>query len=422
MRAEGVGRVMAMGQAVMLVGALVAVEAAPADAQDLVFTNASVVDVTTGSVLQDQTVVVEDGRITAIGAGTIPAGAEPIDLGGRYLVPGLMDAHVHVGTESQAVRALRSGVTTARSMGASHYADVGLRELIRAGHAQGPEMLAAGYHVRPNPAEGFFLDHPDMGDYRSGGVRGSEATAAMVDRLVSRDVDFVKTNATERAGLPDTDPRKQLYAEDELRSMVETAGRHSIGVAAHAHGDEGGRAAVQAGVRSIEHGSYLSPETLQLMADRGTYLVPTIAIVTDLAEPGGDYDIPFLIVRGQHMLPRIRETAAEAYRRGVRIVAATDTGYGPGSIVRLSHELMEFVDLGMSPLEALQAATTVPAELFGIQDRTGRIAEGLEADLVVVERNPLEDISVLQDVLLVVSDGRVVHQVGDWPGLRPVSQ
>lgn len=227
--------------------------------------------------------------------------------------------------------------------------------------------------------------------------------------------------ATERAGLPNTDPRRQFYSEGELRAIVEEAARGGVGVAAHAHGDAGARAAVAAGVRSIEHGTYLSEETLGMMRDRGTFLVPTIAIVRDLTLAGGDYDNAVLNIRGRHMLPRVQEMARNAHRMGVRIVAATDTGYGPNSTTTLAHELLELVEVGLTPLEALRAATTTAAELFGIQDRTGRVAPGFEADLIVLERNPLEDIGVVQDVLMVVSDGKVIVQRGDWPGERPVS-
>ena len=157
-----------------------------------------------------------------------------------------------------------------------------------------------------------------------------------------------------------------------------------------------------------------------MMVDRGTYLVPTIAIVRDLTIAGGDYDNAVLNIRGTHMLPRVQEMAAMAHRLGVKIVAATDTGYGPNSTTTLAHELLELVEIGMSAHEALQAATTTAAELFGIDDRVGRLEEGFEADLIVLERNPLEDIGVLQDVLMVVSDGDVIVQRGDWPG-PPVS-
>jgi imidazolonepropionase-like amidohydrolase len=393
-------------------------------AQDLVLTNANLVDVTTGTVREGVSVLVTGERITGIvdGPASAPDGGRTVDLMGRYLAPGLMDAHVHVGSEDQALRALRSGVTTMRSMGASHYADVGIRELQRNGTMEVPELLAAGYHVRPPAAEEFFQDHPELGHLREGGIQGEDAVRAMTRALVSRDVDFVKTNATERAGLPNTDPRKRFYSLEELTAIVETAGESGVPVAAHAHGDDGGRDAVLAGVRSIEHGTYLSPETLGLMVERGTFLVPTIAIVRDLTIAGGDYDNAVLNIRGRHMLPRVQEMARNAHEMGVKIVAATDTGYGPESTTTLAHELLELVEIGMTPGEALRAATTTAADLFGIADRTGRVEEGFEADLVVLERNPLEDIGVMQDVLMVVSDGRVIVMRGDWPGQRVVSQ
>ena len=400
------------------------VAAADVGAQDLVLRNANVVDVADGSIRTGMTIVIADGRFLSIEADAPDAapGVPVVDVGGMFVAPGLMDAHVHVATEAQARRALLGGVTTMRSMGSDHYADVGMRELQQAGWLEAPELLAAGYHVRPNPAESFFQDHPDLGAYYDEELRGPEAVRAMTRALVSRGVDFVKTNATERAGLPNTDPRRQLYDEEELRAMVDEAERGgAVGVAAHAHGDAGGRAAVAAGVRSIEHGTYLSEETLSMMRERGTYLVPTIAIVRDLTIAGGDYDDAVLNIRGRHMLPRVQEMARNAHRMGVRIVAATDTGYGPNSTTTLAHELIELVDIGMTPLEALRAATTTAAELFGIEDRTGLVAPGMEADLIVLERNPLEDIGVVQDVLMVVSDGEIAVQRGDWPGGGPVS-
>jgi imidazolonepropionase-like amidohydrolase len=124
--------------------------------------------------------------------------------------------------------------------------------------------------------------------------------------------------------------------------------------------------------------------------------------------PGGDYDNAVLNVRGRHMLPRVREMASRAHARGVRIVSATDTGYGPESVLRLSHELLELVNVGLSPLEALRAATTTAAALLGIEDRVGQVAEGFEGDLLVLERNPLDDIGVFQDVLLVMNNGKIV--------------
>lgn len=391
--------------------------AIPASAQDLVLTGAHVVDVVEGTVLENRAVHIEGERIVAIVGddAPIPAGARVVDLRGRYLAPGLIDGHVHIATPADAQRALRFGVTTMRSMGATHYADVGMRELQRAGHLSAPELFAAGYHVRPPAAVEFFIDHPELGAMMGDEVRGEDEVRAMTRALVSRDVDFVKTNATERAGLPETDPRKQFYSQAELAAIVDEAAQGNVPVAAHAHGDIGGRDAVLAGVASIEHGTYLSETTLRLMAERGTYLVPTIAIVRDLTIPGGDYDNAALNIRGRHMLPRVLETARMAHELGVKVVAATDTGYGPNSTTILAHELLEFASIGMTPLEALRSATLVPAELLGSADRIGQVSEGFEADLIVLERNPLDDIGVVQDVLMVVNDGEVIVQRGDWP-------
>ena len=408
---------------VLLFLALVVLVPVPTTAQDLVLTKANVVDVASGAIIEGATVTVSDGMIKSVDAGGAApgSGARVVDLGGRYLAPGLMDAHVHIGSEADARRALLTGVTTMRSMGAGHYADVGMRELQRSGHANTPEYLAAGYHVRPQMAEGFFQDHPELGALDAGNVTNADAVRSVARALLSRNVDFIKTNATERAGLPNTDPRKQLFGEAEIRVLVEEAERAGIlGVAAHAHGDEGGRAAVAAGVRSIEHGTYLSEETLSMMADRGTFLVPTIAIVRDLTIPGGDYDNAVLNIRGRHMLPRVQQMAADAHRLGVKIVAATDTGYGPNSTTTLAHELLELVTVGLTPLEAMRTATINAAELFGMEDRVGRVEGGLEADLIVLEFDPLRRIGTVQDVLMVISDGEVIVQRGDWAG-RPMS-
>ncbi|MFM9014838.1 MAG: amidohydrolase family protein, partial [Gemmatimonadota bacterium] len=225
---------------------------------------------------------------------------------------------------------------------------------------------------------------------------------------LDRGVDWIKTRGTERAGLPDTDPRKQVYTEAELRAIVEEAATKNVPVMAHAHGDEGAYAAVAAGVKSIEHGTYLSDSTLRLMKQKGTWFVPTLSTVVDLTQPGGDYDDPVLALRGQHMLPRLEDAIRRAHALGVRIAAGADTDYGPEGTTRIAHEVMRFRALGLSPVEALATATSGAAELLGIAARTGRLAAGMEADLIVLEANPLEDPMALQDVLVVITDGRVV--------------
>ncbi len=381
----------------------------------IVFINVNVIDGVSDKVLKDASIVVADGKIKEISTGkTNTEDAKVIDLKGKYLMPGLIDAHVHIRTFDAAERALMSGVTTARSMGVSHFADVGFRKLAQAVKIESPEILAAGYHVRPKPADAFFLDRPDLAGLMDSEVRGSDAIRKMGKAMVDGGVNWIKTNATARAGLPQTDPREPYYNEEEMRALVEEGAKNGIPVAAHAHGDEGGRAAVVGGVRSIEHGTYLSKETLKVMAGKGTFLVPTIAVVSDLTLPGGDYDNPLLEIRGRHMYPRIKETATEAHRLGVKIVAATDTGYGPNSVLRLSQELVELVGVGLSPYEAVKAATSLAAELLKVDDNTGRIAVGLDADILVIERNPLENIDAIHDPILIMNNGKIVMNRTEW--------
>jgi imidazolonepropionase-like amidohydrolase len=316
-----------------------------------------------------------------------------------------VDAHTHIASLDAAKRALESGVTTVRSSGVSHFADVGLRELVRQGAVPGPDMLASGYHVRPRLAEEAFLGDPSLASLLAGGLRTPDDVRRAVRANLTRGVDWIKVLATERAGLPDTDPRKQALTEEELRAAVEEAGR--VPVQAHAHGDEGARAAVRAGVRSIEHGTYLSAETLALMSERGVFFVPTFTTVMDLVEPGGDYDIPLLRNRGRHMLPRLRGAVSQARQKGVKIVTGADTGYGPNSLTRIAHEVAALAELGLTPVEALQAATLTAAEMLRLGGKIGAVEPGLEADLIAVEGNPLADPAALQDLLLVVSNGRV---------------
>lgn len=384
--------------------------ARPASSQTetLVLTNANVIDGASESPSMGRAVVIRDGRIVAIvAADAAPSGGVVRDLKGKYLLPGLVDAHVHIGSTSQARKALRTGITTVRSMGTGNYADIGLRELANKGIIESPEILAAGYHVRTHPSESLFIDDPSLSDLWSG-VHGADAYRRVTAANLERGVNWIKITSTERAGLPNTDPRKQTMTLDEITAVVDEATNRGVPVACHAHGDEGGRAAVIGGVRSIEHGTYLSEETLTLMKERGTFLVPTVAVVEDLMNPGGDYDDPVLQVRGRHMLPRVMEVVATARRLGVKIVAATDTGFRPDSTLTLQHEIEALTKCGLSPMEAIQAATSVAAELLEIDDRTGTIRQGYEADLIVVDQNPLENILSLQDVLMVVNNGKVV--------------
>ena len=385
--------------------ALIAQPAPPAGDR-IALVNANVVNVATGAVQDGQTLVLAGGRIQSIGTAAPPAGVKVVNVANRWVLPGLIDAHVHIASLPEMRAALQSGVTTARSAGVSSYADVGLRELVKKGYLPGPDLLAAGYHVRTFPAPELFLTDPDLGDLL-GGVTTVDAIRRVVRANLSHGAEWIKVTATERAGTPDTDPRKQMFSESELEVIVGEAALKSVPVMAHAHGAEGAHAAVKAGVRSIEHGTYLTEETLSLMAKMGTFFVPTADIVNDLAEPGGDYDNPVLQRRGQMMLPILKHAIQRAKALNVKIGAGSDTSYGAKSITTLAREIVMLADSGLTPLDALQAATTRNAELLRLEKEVGQVAQGFQADLLVVAGNPLQDVRTVLDPLLVVSNGKV---------------
>lgn len=380
---------------------------APPRSTMVAITHANVVDGVSAMVLRDATILLNDGVIQQIGVNLdVPAGATEMDIGGRWVAPGLMDAHTHISSLANARRALFSGVTTVRSASVPAYQDVEMRELARAGQVVAPDVLASGVFVSPDLGESVLAD-ARLGPL-AGGVNSSEQLRALVRVNLDHGVDWIKTRGTERAGLPDTDPRKQVYSEAQLRAVVEEAATRGVPVMAHAHGDEGAYAAVAAGVRSIEHGTFLSDSTLRLMKQKGTWFVPTLSTIVDLTQPGGDYDNPVLVLRGQFMAPRLEDTIRRAHAMGIRIATGADTDYGAGGLTRISHEVMRLHALGLTPVEALAAATSGAAELLGIGERTGRVAEGFEADLIVLAGNPLEDPAWLQDALVVVTNGRIV--------------
>jgi len=379
----------------------------PASPPRLTLVNANIVNVRDGSIRRGATIELSGGRIASIGASSGTAtGARVLDLKGKYVLPGLIDAHTHASDFAAFRRALESGVTTVRSAGVSNFVDVGFHRLVSDGVVAGPDVISAGYHVRPQMAQEAFLEHPELADLMSG-VTTIERIRKAVQMNLSHGVNWIKVLATDRAGTADTDPRKQVYTEDEIRAVVQEAATRNVPVEAHAHGEEGAMAAVRAGVRSIEHGTYVSDATLQLMKERGTYFDPTYTTVIDLVEAGGDYDVPVLRIRGQHMLPRLRDAIVRAHKMGVKIVTGGDTGYGRNSLTRIGQEVTHFVEMGFTPLEAIQSATVVNAEMLRLDKSIGLIETGFEADLIAVEQNPLETITTLQDPLLVISNGRI---------------
>ena len=373
----------------------------------LVLEHANLIDGISPEVVRDATVVVRGGRIESIGKNAgAPTGAEVVDVKGRWLLPGFVDAHVHLRNLAAARRALQSGATTVRVLGVPHFADVGLRELHRNGVTDIPEVVAAGYQIRPDLPEAFpdfFLDFPGMNRFLSG-LRGAENLRSVVRALAEHHVDFIKILATERAGTPQTDPRKRTFTDEEMAAIVDEARKAGIPVTAHAHGDEGARGAVLGGVRSIEHGTYLSDETLGLMKERGTYFVPTISAWNDADKD----ENPVIQLRGRTMQPRGRETTGRAWKMGVKIVAGSDNVYEPASSRGPADEIIQLVRSGMPAMDAIKAGTSVSAECLGVGKRVGSIKPGMTGDFVAVDANPLTDIGALQDLVLIVHDGKMV--------------
>ena len=385
-----------------------------AAAQNVDIVNVTLIDGTGAAARKGVSLTVRDGRIASIDT-QVPAttpGIRRIDLGGRYLLPGLIDAHAHIESPDAALRALRSGVTTARVLGDTNLQAIGTRDLVRAGHVPGPEMLVSPGHIRPKPGMAFFEVYPQFGDAINGELRGPDRIAEATRALIARGADVIKVGASERAGLAYTDPRRQELTEDEMRAAVNEAAKKGLFVAAHAHDRAGAAAAVRAGVRSIEHGTWIDDETLAEMKRRGTFFVPTLAVMSPLGDPqGNSADDVALQLRTQSMMGPLRAAVRKARALGVTVAAATDGSYADKDDtgrIRIAHEIAVLRnEIGYSPLESITAATLNGARVLGIEGRTGTLRVGMEADLVAYDGDPLADNRTFFEPRLVVSDGKI---------------
>ncbi|MFO0512557.1 MAG: amidohydrolase family protein, partial [Gammaproteobacteria bacterium] len=356
-----------------------------AGAQDLWLSNARLFDGRSGSAVRAVNLRIREGRIAEIVAAADRDGA--IDLRGAFLLPGFIDLHTHIEDPASARRALLAGVTTTRVLGDNYLKAMATRDLVRDGHVPGPQMLVSGGHVRPRLGESFILSYPQFGRYLESPLQGAGEVATVVRAVIDRGADVIKVGASERAGLARTDPRRQELSHEELRAAVAEAARSGLNVAAHAHDRHGANAAVRAGVRSIEHGTYVDDETLALMRKQGTFFVPTLAIMSPLGDPRGDgADDIALQLRTLHMMRPLRDAVRKARALGVTVAVGTDSSYGDRDDygrVRPAHEIQELIGCGYTPIEAITAATYDAARVLGIEGRTGSVAVGLEADLLV---------------------------------------
>jgi imidazolonepropionase-like amidohydrolase len=254
--------------------------------------------------------------------------------------------------------------------------------------------------------------YPEFADAIDGELQGAERIAAATRALMAKGADVIKVGASERAGLAHTDPRRPELSEQEMRAAVAEAAKGKLFVAAHAHAREGVASAVRAGVRSIEHGTWVDDETLAEMKRRGTFFVPTLAAMSPLADPrGSSADDVTLRLRTQAMMGPLRAAVRKAHAQGIPIAASTDGSYAEDDIgqIRVAHDIALMREhAGMSGLESITAATLNGARVIGIESRTGTVRVGLEADLVAFDGDPLADSRTLFEPRLVISDGRVV--------------
>jgi len=415
----------------LLVVAPAAFAAPAAGGAPVVVKAAGMLDVVAGRVVPNAVVVVEGGRITAVNPAELPAGAEVIDLGDRTLAPGLIDSHTHLAyqiepgfvfravTDTEADFAYRAaanarktveaGFTTVRDVGSVGFVDVALGKAVEAGWVVGPHVVPSGYALGVTGGHcdttGFAPGVHER-DPKTGIADGPWEAVEAVRYQIKHGARWIKVCATAGVLSFEGPVGAQQFSYEELEAIVQEAARHGVKVAAHAHGTAGIEAAVRAGVASIEHGSELSDEVIALMKERGTYLVPT----TYLADAIDLDALPAPIrAKAEHILPIAKESVRRAIAAGVPIAFGTDAAVYPHG--ENARELAVLVERGMSPLEAIRSATLGAADLLGLEDRAV-IEPGRLADLVAVEGNPLEDVSVFERVGFVMVGGRVVKGGG----------
>ncbi|HKD52474.1 MAG TPA: amidohydrolase family protein [Candidatus Acidoferrum sp.] len=381
-------------------------------------------------------VVVTDGKIVAAGtSAATPAGAEVLDLGDATLLPGFIDAHTHVtmmyredyaraeldnlqkpipemalDASFNARITLMAGITTVRDVGSYYYLDAGLRNAINRGVVPGPRMLVAVHAI------GATGGHCDETGYRAGvfgketgpeeGVINGADQARQAVRLAHKyGATIIKTCATGGVlSLADAVDTPQL-TQEELNAIVDEAHALKLKTAAHAHGAEGAKRAIRAGIDSIEHGSFLDDEALNMMKQRGTYYVPTLMAAEGLSEQmsKGVAIPPPILVKAHAAIAAIHQTFQKALGMGIKIGLGTDAAVYPHG--RNPEEFHQMVDLGMKPIEALKAGTSADAELLGLADKIGTLEPGKLADVVAVPGDPVENIRTTEHVFFVMKEG-----------------
>lgn len=388
--------------------------------------------------LSEMSIVVEENKITAIERGYITgdADAEIIDLKDQAVLPGLTDMHVHIEGESSptqylerftlndadvalrattyAQKTLMAGFTSVRDMGGSGV-NVALRNAINRGYVDGPRIYTAekaigttGGHADPtNGRKRLEMDDPGP---KEGVINSPEDARKAVRQRYKNGADCIKITATGGVLSLAKDGQGPQFTQEELEAIVQTANDYGFHTAAHAHGPEGMKRAVLAGITTIEHGTMMNEEIMALMKEKGTYYVPTISAGMFVAEkakqPG--YFPPVIVPKALAVGPQIAETFAKAYKNGVKIAFGTDSAVSPHG--DNGKEFGYMVAAGMPALEAIQSATLAPAQILGVSTQLGTLETGKLADIIAVPGNPEEDIAVMTKVSFVMKDGKVYKQ------------
>ena len=389
-------------------------------------------DVKTGKTLDNQAILVEGDKVVSVGPASgnqATSGTTTINLPNATVLPGLIDAHTHltgdpknIGYPSLGISVprhaltgaknarltLQAGFTTVRNVGAPGYSDVALRDAINAGDIPGPRMLVSG------PALSIAGGHCDNNllpyEYHAtsdGAADGIEAVQHKVREIIKYGADLIKICATGGVLSKGDDPQASQYTLEEMKAIVADAHRLGRKVAAHAHGAQGIRWASEAGVDSVEHASYIDDAAIAELKKNGTYLVPTLYLGDWFMENAEKNRVPdFLLVKAKAVMPAARKNVAHAFASGVKVAFGTDAAVYPHGLN--AHEFGVMVKLGLTPLQAIQAATVNAADLLGWSDKVGTIEVGKWADIIAVDGDPLKDVTTLEHVKLVMKGGEVV--------------
>ena len=392
------------------------------------------VDVRSGEVLSDMSVIVDGATIQGVEEGYLPGsgGDTIIDLRTHTCMPGLIDSHVHLTSEYSdqsdietfrlnpadyayrsvvfAEKTLLAGFTAVRDLGGSGNVNVSLRTAINGGLIAGPRVYTSGRSLattggHADPTNGMRMDLVEEPTPEDGVVNGPEDALRAVRQRYQDGVDLIKITATGGVLSVASSGQNPQFTEDEIRAIVGIADDYGFRVAAHAHGAEGIKRAVRAGVASIEHGTYLDEEGIELMKEHGTYYVPTITAgwwVADQSRIDGFF--PEVVrAKAAEIGPLIQDTFKRAYSSGVRIAFGTDTGVSAHGDNALEFRYM--VEAGMPAVDAIRAATLEAAALLGVDDRLGSVEAGALSDIIAVPEDPRDDITTMERVSFVMKDG-----------------